>query len=890
MYSEPKYFIIAYVYLEDNMDSKKILNSVKLPTLSKTLYEIIELEKTNPITFLKDVKAIIEKDPLLSAHILKVANSPLYGFSQKIRTVSHAIGLLGIRKIRTIAFTFSIFDFFKRVDYKEEYGKTFNLILKKSLLISSISTILANKTDQVNSDELYVAGLLADIGQLILFLHNPSKYSEIYSCLDKNLVPREKEIFQLDHIELAVDFCSHWNFPSFIESGIKNHSVLKSDCGLCKIAFISNQITELLLTEEEEERKTIFKEVENHTKRLLHLSLSEVEETIKTLPYIMETFINDFPELQKDLNKIIKTGSSLIIDLMKREMDMVILAKELTESQKTMGREKIFLSHMLNLSYFFSSLVSPEKVMASLFEYFENFITEFSIEFIYKNQGDSFILVTGKDSKGTQIQINDFPNLLKARISNEVVRLETDEMEQLDKDSALITLIFPISYHNNFFGFLLLNVAKENYLAFDLEMSYVQILANIIANSFQNYLSFQGMRNETNKKEWVTRELFKFDKELDQSKKTMLKLQKSEIVGEMLPVIFHKLKNKLTPILGYSQILLTKVEDDRLKQRISKIEKNANELTDQLNFLRDYFKIDKQVKDKENLNGIINQLKPYFEQIEAVEGIEIELDLDPSVPDDTLIPGQIEALITHLVDNAVQSIKVKESGESRGQITIGTQVDEEEGNGVYTLSVRDNGIGIDEKEVPIIWTPFYSQFPGRAGLGLSICEKIISNHEASHLVESVEGEYTEFMVTFTSKIKPLEPEEESVPVIESPKEKVQAKILIVDDEAYLVDLMKEILLNEADFDIVTTTSGSEALELVDSSFDLVISDVRMPEVNGMDLYNYLCTKKMEKKMFMVTADPFSDDVWTFLNENKVDFLKKPFELMDFKKRVLDKLS
>lgn len=874
------------------MDSKKILNSVKLPTLSKTLYEIIELEKENSLTFLKDVKATIEKDPLLSAHILKIANSPLYGFSQKIRTIAHAIGLLGIRKIRTIAFTFSIFDFFKKVDYREEFGKTFNLILKKSLLISSISTILANKTDQVNSDELYVSGLLSDIGQLILFLHSPIKYSEIYSCIDKTLVPKEKEIFDIDHIELAVDFCSQWSFPTFIETGVKNHYALESDSGISKISFISNQITELLLTEDEEERQTIFKEVENYTKKLLHLSLTEVEETIKTLPFIMETFINDFPELQKDLNKIIKSGSSLIINLMKREMDMVVLTKELTDSQKRLAREKIFLSHMLNLSYFFSSLISPEKVMTSLFEYFENFITEFTIEFIYKTPGNGkFMMITGKEKKGgIQININEFDSLLKARISNEVVRMEPAEMDQLNKNESLNTLIFPISYHNNFFGFLLLNVARENYLAFDLEMSYVQILANIIANSFQNYLSFQGLKNETNKKEWVTRELFKFDKELDQSKKTLLKLQKSEIVGEMLPVIFHKLKNKLTPILGYSQILLTKVEDETIRQRLSKIEKNANELTEQLNFLRDYFKIGKQVKVKENLNTIINHLKPYFEGIEKSENVKIELNLDPGIPEDLLIPGQIEALITNLVDNAAQSIKAKEMDGSRGLITISTHsAGEEEEKSVYTLSIRDNGRGMDEKDIPVIWSPFYSQFPNKAGLGLTICEKIISNHEAAHLVESVEGEYTEFLITFTSGLTPPE-QEEPVQVFEIPKEEIHARILIVDDEAYLVDLMKEILLNEADFDIITSTSGPEALKLLDDSFDIIISDVRMPEVNGMDIYEVLRSKGMQSKMFMVTADPFSDDVWTFLNKNKIDYLKKPFELMEFKKRVLDKLS
>lgn len=127
------------------MDAKKIIDSIQLPTLSKTLFEIIEVEKANTISFLDDIKRIVERDPLLSAHILKVANSPLYGFSHKVRTISHAIGLLGVRKIRTMAFSFSVFDFLKKVDYKTEYGEVFNLILKKSLLNSALATILAKK-------------------------------------------------------------------------------------------------------------------------------------------------------------------------------------------------------------------------------------------------------------------------------------------------------------------------------------------------------------------------------------------------------------------------------------------------------------------------------------------------------------------------------------------------------------------------------------------------------------------------------------------------------------------------------------------------------------------------------------------------------------------------
>lgn len=870
------------------MDSKKILDSIQLPTLSKTLLEIIEVEKTNPISFLDDMKRIIEKDPFLSAHVLKVANSPLYGFSQKVRTISHAIGLLGIRKVKNLAFSFSIFDFLKKLDYKEVYGGVFNLILKKSLLISACSTILARKTDLLDQEELYLSGLLAEIGQMIFFLYAPDTYCEFYTVTDKKLLPLEKETFQTDHIQLGIEFCDHFSLPSFYRNAIRNHYQLQGAESSCKIAFISNQLSELLLTEDEKEKTEIFKELENHTKKLLHLSLTEIEETVGQLPDIMDAFTSDFPEMQKDLKKTVETGSALIIRLMKKEMEMLVLKRELTDSREKLAREKMFLSHMLNLSYFFSSLMSPLKIISSVIEYFENFIYEFAIQFIYSPPGsETYTWIEDKDSTGGRpFDVEKFPSLMKSKISNEAVQLEAGDAAAIGKKDSLVTLVFPISYHHNFFGFLLMDVEKDNYRSLDLEMTYVQILSNIIANSFQNYLSFQGMKNESSKKKLVTRELLKFDEELNQSRETVIELQKAEILGELLPVIFHKLKNKLTPILGYSQILLAKVDDPSILNRVQKIEKNANELTTQLNLLRDYFKTDKVSKEKENLNRIIDHLKPYFDKVEATENIKINLDMDYSVTNDLLNSGQIEALITNLVENAVIAIRSK--GIADGLIDIKT-VNAQEG---YTLIVRDNGIGISEEDQPRIWTPFYARFAGQPGIGLTVCEKIIHNHNGLYDVTSQQGEYTEFHIQFKPTLK-----EEAEPVPgpfvyeEQPRRTdIGGKILIVDDEAYLLDLMKEILLNEGNFDITTTTSGKEAIDLVNNGFDLVISDIRMPEVSGMDLYGFLKSKKMESKVIMVTADPYSDDVAEFLKLSRVEYLKKPFELMKFKQIVLDKLS
>jgi len=567
----------------------------------------------------------------------------------------------------------------------------------------------------------------------------------------------------------------------------------------------------------------------------------------------------------------------------KMDLKKILKSIKLPTLSKRLAKEKIFFSHILNLSDLFSSLTSPRKIIISLFEYFENFVIEFNIEFIYKIPGnDNFLFMTGKDKEeGIPLSINDFESLVKARNSNEVTTLETGEMKKLNKTPGTFCQAFPISYQNNFFGFLLLNVDKKEYLTFELEMSYVQILVNIIAYSFQNCHILKDLKKENKKKELLFKELLKSDKNLIHSKKILMQSQKSEILGEMMPVIFHKLKNKLTPILGYSQILLTKVEDTAILQRIKKIEKNATDLYDHLNLLRDYFKEDKQLKEKENLNSIINNLKPYFNKIEAEKKIKINLDLGYGIPGDALIPGQIECLVINIVDNAVHAIEEKKGCE--GFINIKSVLN----LGGYTLTIRDNGIGIEEKDISLIWAPFFSGIHSAAGLGLAVCEKIISNHEGSYSVESRAGEYTEFKIIF--KIKPSKQEKIAEPVKPFVRPDY-GKILIVTREEYLADLMKETLMNEGDFNITTFIEGVENLEPRNSSFDLTIVDLRVMEINGMNIYDFLKSKKMETKMIAITEDSFSDDVATFLKDNKIGYLKNPFQLMEFKKRVLEKLS
>jgi signal transduction histidine kinase len=229
----------------------------------------------------------------------------------------------------------------------------------------------------------------------------------------------------------------------------------------------------------------------------------------------------------------------------------------------------------------------------------------------------------------------------------------------------------------------------------------------------------------------------------------------NDIFREILPVIFHKLKNKLTPILGYAQILKSKSADDFTIERLRIIEKNVNELTALLNTLKDYFKVKPAAKKPGNINHILQGLKPGLQKKAAKNKIKILFDLDPQVQEIPLHEGQIRLLLQNMTANAMTALQMKTA--PKKEIRLSTRLED----GHLKLTVHDNGIGMRKEELNNIWAPFYSQYAENAGLGLVICEKVIANHTAACRVSSSLGEFSQFEIRFPLPEKSVKKQKKS---------------------------------------------------------------------------------------------------------------------------------
>ncbi|MEM9399580.1 MAG: response regulator [Verrucomicrobiota bacterium] len=201
-----------------------IMGLDNIPSIPK-LY--IEIKDTfdDPHSNIQDIGTLIGKDPGMTAKILKLVNSAFFGHSQRITNPAEAAAYLGIELIKTLVLSLHIFD-----QYEEEKLKDFNLpgLWEYSMRVAQTARMIAQmeKTNRSMQDEAFTAGLLHDMGQLVLITNFTSDYRSL--CNESqmnpvNLIKAEKERFGIDHAEVGAFLMQLWGIPSEIVQAIRYH-------------------------------------------------------------------------------------------------------------------------------------------------------------------------------------------------------------------------------------------------------------------------------------------------------------------------------------------------------------------------------------------------------------------------------------------------------------------------------------------------------------------------------------------------------------------------------------------------------------------------------------------------------------------------------------------
>jgi HD-like signal output (HDOD) protein len=210
-------------FSKENLDLRKIITEFdNLPTMPVVAQQLVSISEWDNVD-LNEVADIISKDISLSSWVLRVVNSPMYGFAQRVSTISHALVLLGLNPTRSLALSFCLP---KLSEGKRRKGFNYQGFWTRSLNTAVAARELALFSGLVDKEETFLTGLLQDIGVMVIAQCVPETYLSLLGRGKYELAPSvktEKENLGIDHVGVAKVLFEKWDLPASLRIPVLFH-------------------------------------------------------------------------------------------------------------------------------------------------------------------------------------------------------------------------------------------------------------------------------------------------------------------------------------------------------------------------------------------------------------------------------------------------------------------------------------------------------------------------------------------------------------------------------------------------------------------------------------------------------------------------------------------
>ena len=206
-----------------NTDIRNLLEKIDEISSLPEIYTSINEAINHPMKGMADIANIISSDPGLSSRLLKLANSPFYGFPSAIDDISQALILIGTSQTRDLALATCVTTMFSSIPSNMVDMRSF---WEHSIACGTAARVLATCTGEVNTERFFLAGILHDIGRIAIFNWFPEGAHKIMeTAADKKqlLHTLEKETFGFDHADAGGALLSHWGLPGRITEMVEFH-------------------------------------------------------------------------------------------------------------------------------------------------------------------------------------------------------------------------------------------------------------------------------------------------------------------------------------------------------------------------------------------------------------------------------------------------------------------------------------------------------------------------------------------------------------------------------------------------------------------------------------------------------------------------------------------
>jgi len=551
-------------------------------------------------------------------------------------------------------------------------------------------------------------------------------------------------------------------------------------------------------------------------------------------------------------------------------------------SEVVKGRDRIDkkLSHIALLNRITKDIiehVEMEKMFDSIFEHlFKNIPLEFSILFLYEEENDrvkilkkfpefplyedAFKVLETMDLKKTM-----FKKCIEGKLVHKENFIEDDFPfhKRLGEMGFSSGVNIPLIVENKLFGILTL-LSKKYFSEDDLEL-------------FKDLGEHVSLALSHAK---IYKDLEKSYMELRDSQALRLHEERLKILGQIASGIAHDINNLLSPILGYTELLLQRQNLDK-KQRdyLHIIKTSAEQISFTVSRLKEFYKKEAEeevIVDIEKVfDEVIELTRPKWKDIPQRRGIVINIkkEVSPETPNFLGVKSHLRDSLMNLVLNSVDALP------NGGEIVLRGRVSD----GKLILEVSDNGIGMDEDTKARCLEPFFTSKEEGTGLGLSIVNEIVKRYNGKIEIESSVGKGTTVRL-----ILPLKETKGKVEKEEVPEELTSLRILVVDDDEMVREFIKEFLESEGQ-KVELAEDGISAKRILNSFyergefFDIIITDLGMPKMDGISLAKFVKSISPSTPVILLTG-------WSIVmekgEEEYVDMrISKPIEIERFKEAI-----
>lgn len=404
------------------------------------------------------------------------------------------------------------------------------------------------------------------------------------------------------------------------------------------------------------------------------------------------------------------------------------------------------------------------------------------------------------------------------------------------------------------------------------DLKLVESLAATAVNTIENARLHQNLQTQFQK--------------LKSTQAQLIQSEKLAAIGELISGIAHELNNPLASIILYAGLMEARGVDDKVRRDLKQIVIQSHRASNVVHGLLDFARQRSSERTPTQVNDVLKRTVDLLAYELRTHNIKVETNFSTTMPIILADGHQLQQVFVNLINNALQAM----NNEKGGKVTLTTKycmsrLMEPDSKKTILIIIQDDGPGIAQESASHIFDPFFTtKAAGKGtGLGLAVCRGIITNHQGEIWMESELGRGAAFFI----ELPIIAPEEELVTdVVEktavSPDTytATEKRILVVDDEASILMIITRILRRRG-FAVDSAESGAAALErLQQNSYDLIVSDLRMPEMSGQTFYRQATEKYPEYngRFIFTTGDAITPDLRSFLKENNAPALEKPFEM------------